>query len=97
MRKVKNLFKSFGFISIGLCALCCVLPIIGMTMGIGTLTALLVYIEWAGIVAVIVTAILFVIYFLQKRKRHACDIDCACKENTRTAALVQSSLKEREA
>lgn len=82
MKKTKNLFKSFGFVSIGLCAVCCALPIIGVTMGIGTLTMLSAYIEWAGIVTVIISAVLFAIYSLQKRKKQACDIDCACKENT---------------
>jgi len=90
MDKSKNLFKKFGFISIGLCALCCALPIIGMTAGVGALTVLSKYFEWAGIAALALAVVAFG-YYLIRRKTVApsCDIDCDCKTESQAKTLAQ--------
>ena len=80
MKQPKNALRNFGLLSIGLCALCCALPIIGMTAGIGALTILSKYIELAGIVALVFAGISFIIVFTRKRNPPACDINCDCKE-----------------
>ena len=86
MKPSKNIFKNFGLLSIGLCALCCALPIIGMTAGVGALTVLAKYFEWAGIVALILAAVAFTYAFIRKRKAPACDIDCDCKTGMKLKA-----------
>src|SRR5258708_34906529 len=73
MKQSRNRFRSFGFLSIGLCALCCALLIIGMTAGIGALTILSKYFEWAGILALVSAAVAFSYVFIRKRKAPACD------------------------
>ena len=80
MKDSKKLFKSLGFIGIGLCAACCLLPIVAMLFGVGALTFLTGFLEWAGIIAMTVAVIFFSIYFVRSRKAPACDVDCACKD-----------------
>lgn len=82
MKDSKNLFKKLGLIGIGLCAACCLLPIVAVMFGVGALTAIGAYLEWAGIVAMILAVVFFAIYFLRRKQAPACDIDCACKEET---------------
>ena len=93
MDKSKKVFKSFGLISIGLCALCCALPIIGMTAGVGALTVLSKYFEWAGFAALALGAVAFGYYFIkQKKVAPSCDLDCDCKtESQAKTSILQSS------
>jgi hypothetical protein len=74
-----NLFKNFGFAGIALCAICCSLPIAGAAFGIGTLTMLAKYFEWAGIAAIVFAVAFFGVWTLRKKKAPSCDIDCDCK------------------
>ena len=80
MKDSKKLFKSLGFIGIGLCAACCLLPIVAVMFGMGALTFLTGFLEWAGITSMIGAVIFFAIYYVRSRKAPACDIDCACKD-----------------
>jgi hypothetical protein len=80
MKDSKKLFKKLGFIGVGLCAACCLLPIVGVMFGMAALTFLTGFLEWAGLVAMASAAIFFGIYLFKKRKPAACDIDCECKE-----------------
>lgn len=77
MEKSKNLFKRFGFIAVGLCVACCAFPVVGILIGIGGLTVLSRYMEWAGIAALLLAVISFGIYYYKKKSAPACDIDCA--------------------
>jgi hypothetical protein len=68
MKDSKKLVKSLGFIGVALCAACCLLPGAGVLAGIGALTLLAGFLEWAGIIA-IVAAIVFVgIHYFKNRK-----------------------------
>lgn|GEM_PF-1019564 len=80
MKDSKNIFKKAGLIGIGLCAACCLLPIAAVTFGVGALTVISSYVEWVGLVAMMVAAIFFGIYYFRKKNAPACDIDCACKD-----------------
>ena len=80
MKDSKKLFKSLGFIGIGLCAACCLLPIVAVLFGMGALTFLTGFLEWAGIISMVAAVIFFAIYFVRIRKAPACDVDCACKD-----------------
>ena len=80
MKDSKKLFKSLGFIGIGLCAACCLLPIVAVLFGMTVLTFLTGFLEWAGIIAMIGAVIFFSIYFVRSRKAPSCGVDCACKD-----------------
>jgi len=80
MKDSKKLFKSLGFIGIGLCAACCLLPIVAVLFGMGALTFLTGFLEWAGIISMVAAVIFFAIYFVRSRKAPTCDVDCACKD-----------------
>ena len=84
MKQSKILFKRFGFIAIGLCVACCAFPMIGVLLGIGALSVLSKYIEWAGIGALILAVVSFGIYYYRKMKAPVCDIDCDCKTEAST-------------
>lgn len=76
--------KNVGLLGIGLCALCCALPIIGIIGGAGILTTIALYAEKIAVVLLIFSAAAFVIWQYKKRQAPpACSIDCDCKpENT---------------
>jgi nicotinamide riboside transporter PnuC len=87
--KSKNWFKKLGWIGIVACGVCCALPIIGTVAGIGVLTALGAYFEKIAIVVLGIAAILFTIYFYQKKKTEkkcdtSCDTSCECTTETST-------------
>lgn len=84
MKDSRNLFKKLGFIGVGLCAACCLLPIVGVMLGVSALTFLTGFLEWAGIIAMIGAALFFGIYYFRSKKAPACDVDCACKEENRS-------------
>jgi hypothetical protein len=89
MKDSKKLFKSLGFIGIGLCAACCLLPIVAVLFGMGALTFLTGFLEWAGIISMVAAVIIFAIYFVRSRKAPACDVDCACKDQKQINAIKQ--------
>ena len=73
--------KTLGFLGIGLCALCCALPVIGVLGGAGTLATVSLYAEKAALVFLIVSAALFAVWFYRKRQvPPSCSIDCSCKD-----------------
>lgn len=80
MKDSRNLFKKLGFIGVGLCAACCLLPIVAVMLGMGALTFFTGFLEWAGIIAMISSGIFFAIYYFRNKKAASCDIDCGCKE-----------------
>lgn len=76
--------KNVDLLGIGLCALCCALPIIGIIGGAGILAILALYAEKIAVVLLIFCAAAFVIWQYKKRQAPpACSIDCDGKpENT---------------
>jgi hypothetical protein len=83
MKDSKNIFKRLGFIGIGLCAACCLLPIVGVLFGMGVLTFIAGLLEIAGVIAMAAAIIFFGIYYVRSRKAPSCDMDCACKEDAK--------------
>ncbi len=86
MKESKKLFKGLGFIGIALCAACCALPIVGVMLGVGTLSVLSRYFEWAGIASLVLALVFFGIYFTRKKKAPACEVDCGCKPDNNVIA-----------
>ena len=81
MKESKKLFNGLGFVGIALCAVCCALPIVGVMLGVGTLSVLSKYFEWAGIASLALALVFFGIYFARKKKAPSCETDCGCKQN----------------
>jgi hypothetical protein len=80
MKDSNKLFKKLGIIGIGLCAACCLLPIIGVVFGIGAVAFLTGVLEWAGSVALIGTVAFFMVYSFRRRRASSCDIRCGRNE-----------------
>jgi mercuric ion transport protein len=72
--------KKLGLLGIGLCALCCALPIIGIVGGAGILATISLYAEKIALVLLITSAAFFAIWLYRKRQAPpSCSIDCSCK------------------
>jgi hypothetical protein len=72
--------KNMGLLAIGLCGLCCALPIIGIIGGAGILSTLSLYAEKTALVLLISSAAFFAIWLYRKKQVPAsCSIDCSCK------------------
>jgi len=85
-----KLAKNMGLLGIGLCALCCALPIIGIVGGAGILATIALYAEKIAMVLLIISAASFAIWQYRKRQAPpACSIDCDCK--TESTELNSSS------
>jgi len=82
-KKPGRLAKNVGLLGIGLCALCCALPIIGIVGGAGILATVALYAEKIAIVLLIISAASFAIWqYKKKQAPPACSIDCDCKTET---------------
>jgi hypothetical protein len=71
--------RLLGYLGIGLCGLCCSLPIIGITGGAGLLSGLAFYAEKIAILLLVASVVAFGIAFYRKKNIPACDTDCNCK------------------
>lgn len=80
MKDSKNPLKQFGLAFMALCAVCCSFPIIGVILGISTLSVIAKYIEWAGIAALVLAIISFAVYRHKRKSAPACDINCECRD-----------------
>lgn len=91
-KKPGRLAKNVGLLGIGLCALCCALPVIGIVGGAGILATVALYAEKIAIVLLIISAASFAIWQYKKTQAPpACSIDCDCK--TESTELQASSVK----
>ncbi|MES1181260.1 MAG: hypothetical protein ABUL44_00540, partial [Flavobacterium sp.] len=85
-----KLAKNMGLLGIGLCALCCALPIIGIVGGAGILATIALYVEKIAVVLLIISAASFAIWqYKKKQAPPACSIDCDCK--TESAELSSNT------
>ncbi len=79
-------FKKMGWLNIGLCGLCCALPIIGTITGISSLTVLSLYLEKISVLALVLAGIFFFYGFYKEKQRtkvcvESCDTNCDCYVN----------------
>ena len=84
MKQSKNLFKSLGFLTLSLCALCCAAPIAGIVFTASAMTLLAEYWAPAAVTVGMPVLILLAVGWIKKRKANACDINCSCKEANTT-------------
>jgi hypothetical protein len=85
----KSWVKRLGWTGITLCGLCCALPIIGTATGMAALTAVSVYLEKIGILALGMGAFFFWYAWYSKRKKGkagvtSCNTNCECKQEIST-------------
>ena len=78
-KETGNVAKNLGLMGIGLCALCCALPIIGIAGGAGVLASIAMYAEKIALALLIISTALFGIWLYRRRKAPACSVDCSCK------------------
>jgi hypothetical protein len=79
MKDSRGFFRKLGFIGVGLCAACCILPIVGIVFGMGALTFLAVFLKWVGAILGTAATTFFGIYYFRRKKAPACDIDCSSR------------------
>ncbi|MDF3076887.1 MAG: hypothetical protein K0S09_776 [Sphingobacteriaceae bacterium] len=78
-----SIVKKIGLTGIGLCVLCCSLPLLGMSIGIAAFTAVAFYLEKIGIILIGAAVILFFYSRLKKSETSpSCSADCSCKQQT---------------
>jgi mercuric ion transport protein len=86
--------KTLGFLGLGLCALCCALPIIGIVGGASILSAIALYAEKIAVVLLILSAAFFAIWLYRKRQAPpTCSIDCDCKEEHSSTNKIEAQIK----
>lgn len=87
--------KSIGLLGIGLCAICCALPVLGIIGGAGILATVALYAEKIALVLLIISVASFGIWQYRKSQAPpACSIDCDCKPEDAEAKKV-AELKTR--
>jgi hypothetical protein len=69
------------YIGITLCIACCTLPLLGAVLGIGALTAFAKYFESGAMITLVIAIVVTGVYFYQRKKTPACDINCGSKKN----------------
>jgi hypothetical protein len=62
---------------VGLCALCCALPLIATALGLGSLSTVAFYLEKAGLGLILLGAFLSIIFYVSSRKRNLDAAQCA--------------------
>lgn len=87
--KSGKLARNIGFFGIGLCVLCCAVPVIGIVGGAGIFAAVAVFAEDVSIVLLIFSAGLCALW-LYKRTQFpkACAADCDCKTEIEHAKSI---------
>ena len=85
--------KIAGLTGLGLCALCCALPIIGIVGGAGILATLSLYTEKIALVLLIISAASFGIWLYRRKQAPSCSIDCECKPEQSVKSIDHVNLK----
>ena len=71
----------------GLCGLCCLLPVIGLAIGISGLSAVAYYLEKISL-GIFVTSLLVLLFWqIQKRAKKRCGAVCTCEKHSVCSAV----------
>lgn len=83
----ESVFKRLGFLGIGLCVLCCTLPVLGAIVGLSVFTTIAFYLEKVAILLLVTSLTLFTFWYLKKKNTKSscassCEVDCNCKDDS---------------
>jgi hypothetical protein len=79
----KQPFTHLSLAGLGLCALCCALPVLGAVMSVGSLSVLAFYLEKVGIGLILLGVLLSFVFYLRNRKKAVeCGPMCNCQPST---------------
>jgi purine-cytosine permease-like protein len=76
MKDSRSLSKILSIAGIGLCGLCCALPLVGIIAGAAFVSAAVAFLETIAITLILASAVVFSIYYFKKRSTRTCDINC---------------------
>lgn len=79
--KFQNWTKNALLTGIGLCGLCCVLPLIGVALGIGGLSVVAFYLEKISLGILVIGLLLLLFWQIQKRWKKPCQPNCSCQKH----------------
>jgi ABC-type glycerol-3-phosphate transport system permease component len=83
MKDNKKIVKNAGLLGLGLCGLCCALPVLGIIGGTGILSSLDLCNERVGLILLTIAIAFFGFWLYRKKKTSSNFMDCNCKtENT---------------
>lgn len=68
MEGSKKANNVFGLLGIVLCATCCMLPVLSVMLGAGTLAILSDYAKWTGVALTVLSLAFFILYLVGRRK-----------------------------
>ena len=78
-------YSKFGLAGIGLCGLCCALPVIGTILGMGSMMAIGYYLDKAAFIMIAIAMMVFIFTFYKKLIKPRADEtapdlkeDCRC-------------------
>jgi hypothetical protein len=80
--KSKHDFSGLSFISLALCTICCLTPLIAIVSGAGLVAALSGNIEATAMLSALTGIVAFALYS-QRKRTPACTIDCPCRKGER--------------
>jgi membrane protein implicated in regulation of membrane protease activity len=80
--KFRNWTKNIAMTSGGLCGLCCLLPMIGLAIGIGGLGAVAYYLEMISLGVLVASLLVLLFWQIRKRVKKSCSDGCSCAEHT---------------
>ncbi|TGK29425.1 hypothetical protein EHQ12_17625 [Leptospira gomenensis] len=69
----------FAVFGISLCGICCLAPLVIALTGLSTLSWWFGVSEKVGIFGLSIAVLLAFVWFLKRKKPHACSLDCSCK------------------
>lgn len=79
--KFRNWLKKVIWTSGGLCALCCLFPLIGLSLGIGGLAMAAFYLEKVAFGVLAISVIALLLWQIPKQSENACKTNCGCKSD----------------
>lgn len=74
-----------GLLGIGMCALCCALPVLGIVGGTGAMAFLSLYAEKIALALLVISASLFAFWQYKRIQAPTCSVDCSCKTESATS------------
>ncbi len=74
----RNWLKRVGWTSAGLCVLCCLLPVIGLSVGVASLGVIAFYLEKVALGILALSVIGLLIWRAPKKSEAVCASDCDC-------------------